>query len=120
MKKDNSIFDGVTKLLEETKHLHEIKSDEYSTIAALVVAIVYSECSERNFFYTEILKIADALDEKYRKRRKEIGATLRNYRNLWGDENLDEETCRLLDEEDAAKKPKDIDDVEDLKKKIVN
>ena len=117
MKKDNSIFDGVTKLLEETKHLHEMKPDEYPAVAALVTAIVYSDRSERNFFYAEIMKIADVLGEKYKKRRKEIGAILRKYRNLWGDEELDEETCRLLDEEDAARKPKDG---EDPKKKVVN
>lgn len=117
MAKDNSVFDGVIKLLGETEH--QLRPDEYSTVAALVAAIAYSDRAERNFFYAELMKIADVLGEKDRRRHKEVGNILRNYRNLWGDEELDEETCRLLDEEDAARKPKDIDE-DDPKKKVVN
>lgn len=120
MEKDNSIFDGIMKLLKETEQLHnKVDPDEYPIIAALVTAIIYSDRSERSFFYEETMKIADALGERYRKRHKEIGAILRKYRSVWGDEDLDKETCRLLDEEDAARKPKDIDR-EDPKKKVVN
>jgi hypothetical protein len=120
MVKDNSVSDGVIKLLEETKHLHAVGDSEYPAIAALVTAIVYSDRSERSFLYAEFMKVAETMGERYRKRRKEIGAALRRYRNLWGDADLDEETCRLLDEEDAAAKPKDIDDEGDPKKKVVN
>jgi hypothetical protein len=115
---DSSIFDGIVKLLEETKHLHNLEASERATIATLVQAIARSDRVTRGIFYTEATKIAEMLSERQEEQRKEAGKILRKYRSIWGDEELGEDICKLLDEEDA--KPTDIDSKDSPKKKVIN
>jgi len=99
---DDSIFNGVVKVLEDTKHLHTLDITEYVTIATLVSAIAHSSRMIRGIFYSEAVKIARVLDQKQDDLRKQAGDILRKYRSVWGDEELGEDICRMLDEEDAA------------------
>lgn len=114
---DNSIFEGVIKVLEDTKHLHTLDATEYVTIATLVSAIAHSSRMIRGIFYSEAVKIARVLDQKQDELRKQAGDILRKYRSVWGDEELGEDICRMLDEEDAAAAPNDDDAP---KKKVSN
>jgi len=114
---EDGIFKGVIKVLEETKHLHSLEISEYAAIAALASAIAHSNRIIRIVFYEEVAKVARMLNDKQGEQHKEIGAILRKYRSIWGDGELDEDICRMLDKEDAD--PKDTNE-DDPKKKVIN
>jgi hypothetical protein len=115
---DKSLFEGIIKLLNETSDYHLLKENEYLAIATLVDTIAHSNEIIRNHFYTEMVKVARFLDTEQKKIHKEIGGMLRNYRAIWGDKELGEDICKLLDKEDG--KPTDVDVIDEPKKKVVN
>lgn len=117
---NDDIFDGVIKLLEETAHSHKVGCEEWPLIAAMVSSVTHSNAIMRRLFYTEVIEVAKRLDKKEEELHKQAGDILRRYRNIWGDAELDEEVCRLLDEEDAANIPKDVDGDGIPKKKVPN
>lgn len=68
----DKIKDEIVKALQKTRDEHKLQDEECGYLATLISAVAYSSKKNRDYFYTEVYKIAIHMEKVNLKERDQI------------------------------------------------